>query len=165
MLVDHNVFVPGKKAYVMGEKPDVDCILCAVRDGDPKVKSLLIHEYENFLITCNLFPFNSGHIMIFPRQHICCLRELPAEHVGELHQLTVAAIDILEREYQCGGFNIGYNIGLPSGGSIPHLHRHIIPRYPREMGLIDIIGGARVIVEDPCETLERLRECFKEVTL
>jgi ATP adenylyltransferase len=164
MIVKHNLFVPSKKDYVMGKKPDVDCILCAARDKHPDVASLIVHETENFLVTCNLFPFNSGHIMIFPREHIEDLRGIKNENLEELHELTRLSMDILEENYQCQGFNIGYNIGFPSGGSIAHLHLHIIPRYIREMGLIDIIGGAKIVVEDPNDTLKILKKAFEEKT-
>ena len=33
---------------------------------------------------------------------------------------------------------------------------HIIPRYPRETGIADLIAGRRVLVEDPRETARRL---------
>ena len=36
-----------------------------------------------------------------------------------------------------------------AGASIGHLHLHIIPRYPRETGIADLIAGRRVLVEDP----------------
>lgn len=162
MLVNHNVFVPSKAAYVKGGRPDVECILCSVRDGHPDVARLVVAEYEKFLICCNLFPFNAGHVMIIPREHLTDLQQLTPEDAAEIHRLTLKTITILRREYECGGFNIGYNIGGPSGGSIPHLHLHIIPRYDREMGLIDIIGGAKVVIEDPLVTLEKLQKAFSE---
>lgn len=162
MLVNHNVFVPSKAEYVKGRRPQVDCILCAVRDGHPDVDRLIIAAYERFLICCNLYPFNAGHIMIFPREHRTELEQLDADDALELHRLTLKSLGILRREYECGGFNVGYNLGGPSGGSIPHLHLHIIPRYDREIGLLDIIGGAKIIIEDPRITLEKLRKAFAE---
>lgn len=162
MVINHNLFVPSKKDYVMGVKPEVDCILCAVRDGHPQIEKLVVHKTENFIISCNLFPFNSGHIMIFPKEHIECVRDLTHEQVIELHELQIEAMDIIEELYQCGGFNIGYNIKAPSGGSIRHLHLHIIPRYDREIGLIDIIGGAKILVEDPNITLKNLQKAYLE---
>lgn len=163
MLVKRNLFVPGKAAYVHGPRPAVECILCAVRDGAPEVASLLIHGTKRFLVSCNLYPFNSGHVMIFPRRHVTCLRELTAAEAAELHALTAETLGVVERLYECQGFNVGYNIGRPSGGSIPHLHLHIIPRYDREMGLIDIIGGAKIVIEDPHVTLERMKRAFLDL--
>ena len=52
------------------------------------------------------------------------------------------------------GYNIGYNMGLAAGASIEHLHLHIIPRYPREIGIAELIAGSRVLVQHPRETQE-----------
>jgi ATP adenylyltransferase len=49
-------------------------------------------------------------------------------------------------------------MGPAAGASIDHLHLHLIPRYPRETGIADLIAGRRVLVEDPRETTRRLRE-------
>jgi ATP adenylyltransferase len=34
----------------------------------------------------------------------------------------------------------------------------LIPRYPHELGIADLIAGKRVLVEEPRETARRLRE-------
>jgi hypothetical protein len=62
--------------------------------------------------------------------------------------------------YSPQGYNIGWNIGDASGASISHLHMHVVPRYHRELGFIDIIGGAKIIVEDPEVTRDSLRAAF-----
>jgi ATP adenylyltransferase len=56
------------------------------------------------------------------------------------------------------GYNIGYNMGQPAGASIDHLHLHLIPRYPNETGIADLIAGKRVLVEEPEETARRIRK-------
>ena len=36
-----NLFVPNKMAYIKGKaKPDVECILCAIVEGDSRVERL-----------------------------------------------------------------------------------------------------------------------------
>ena len=37
------------------------------------------------------------------------------------------------------------------------------PRYPRELGFMDVIGGARIIIEDPNATQEKLVQIFQEL--
>jgi ATP adenylyltransferase len=49
-------------------------------------------------------------------------------------------------------------MGHPAGASIDHLHLHIIPRFPNETGIADLIAGKRVLIEDPSATAKRLRE-------
>lgn len=159
--MEHNLFSPSKLPYVTGiAKPKVDCILCGVANKDPRVTQLDLYHSRHFIISLNLYPYNPGHLMVFPRQHLLDLRQLSQDEVVELHCLTRLSLDVLERVYSPHGFNVGYNLGLVSGASIEHLHLHIVPRYKNEIGFIDIVGKTRVQVEEPNETKEKLKEAF-----
>lgn len=156
------LFVPAKLKYVKGERPDVECILCAVNEKNPKVNNLDVYRSENFIISANLFPYNPGHLMIFPKRHIETIEDFTDEEALELHKLQIKSLKVLRRVYSTQSFNTGYNIGASSGASINHIHMHIVPRYPREVGFIDVIGGARILVEDPNDTVKNLREEFNK---
>jgi ATP adenylyltransferase len=158
-----NLYSPHKMAYVKdGEnKLDGDCILCAVIEGNGRVPELTIAESEHFLVTLNLYPYNPGHLMIFPRRHIEDIREYTEEEWRELQFVQEATLRILEEAYDPQGFNLGYNMGTHSGASIPHLHLHVVPRYKSEMGVIDILSGSRILVEDPSQTQQRLLQLFE----
>ena len=158
-----NLFVPNKMPYAKGKnRPDVACILCAIVEKDEKVERLEVHRTELFTISLNLYPYSPGHLLIFPNRHIIDVREMSSEEVQELHDLQCLSFEVLTRAYQPRGFNVGYNMGESSGASIPHLHLHVVPRYPRELGFMDVIGGARIIIEDPNATQEKLQQLFKE---
>jgi ATP adenylyltransferase len=154
------LFVPSKQEYVRGKRPDVKCILCSVVNKDPKVDKLDIYSSENFVVSVNLYPYNPGHLIIFTKRHIENIIELKENEVIELHKLQVMSVNILRENYNAQAFNIGYNIGLNSGASIEHLHIHVVPRYPREVGFIDVISGTRIIVEDPINTVNKLKIAF-----
>lgn len=85
------------------------------------------------------------------------------DEAAEMHYLTVKTVSIIEEEYKPSGFNIGYNLGNGSGASIAHIHQHIVPRYVNEVGFLDVLSGTRVIVSDPVEAMERLKEKFRKV--
>lgn len=162
MVVRDNLFVPNKMNYAKGNRPQVECILCAILDGNPDVKTLLVHRSSHFAVTMNLYPYNAGHLMIFPTRHIKDPREFNVEEVLELNELQNISLDILEELYTPYGFNVGCNLGKASGQSIPHIHIHIVPRYPTEVGFIDIIGGAKIIVEDPHVSQQKIKKAFEE---
>ena len=156
-----NLFVPGKMGYARcGERPDVECILCAVVEGSDEVVRLDVHRSKLFMVALNLYPYSPGHLMVFPQRHITDVRMMRDDEALELHKLQSLCLDVLEEVYAPHGFNLGYNLGKAGGASIEHLHLHIVPRYARETGFIDIIGGAKIIVEDPKISLSRLREAF-----
>ena len=161
-----NLFVPNKMSYAKGKnRPDVACILCAIVEKDEKVERLEVHRTELFTISLNLYPYSPGHLLIFPNRHVIDMRELRSEEVLHLHELQCLSFAVLTHAYQPRGFNVGYNMGESSGASIPHLHLHVVPRYPRELGFMDVIGGARIIIEDPNATQEKLEQLFKEFSV
>jgi len=148
-----------KMAYVKRKK-DPGCILCRLRDGDSDVIDTIVHRTENIAVCVNLYPYNPGHLLIFPLRHVEDLRNLEDQERSSIDGTLNRALTVLDSLYNPSGYNIGYNMGLESGASIPHLHLHVIPRYPRELGIAELLGGKRVLVEDPTRTRERLLEAF-----
>jgi ATP adenylyltransferase len=164
MLKKH-LFVPGKRKYIHQRKQQPGCILCGILADSPNVVNLTIYKTKQFSVSLNLYPYNPGHLMLFPNRHIVDPRELTAGEVKELYQLQNRVLDILEQVYQPRGFTIGYNVREASGASIEHLHLHIVPRYYNELGFLDIIGGSKIIVEDPNETKLKLKSAFTKKPL
>jgi ATP adenylyltransferase len=146
-----------KLSYIKGKKPD-SCILCKIVESSPEVPDLSVYKDELFVVSLNLYPFNPGHLMIFPVIHREDIRKFTQQEDRRLAGLLKYFLDILDRTHGPEGYNIGYNMGLPAGASISHLHLHIIPRYAREIGIADLIGGKRVLVEEPMETIRKIRE-------
>ena len=163
MSFDRQLFIPSKKGYVKGEnRPKVDCILCEVCKNNPEVDNLLIWKNEIVAASVNLYPYTSGHIFIFPVRHVTETSQLNDEEVMQMHRLQVFSVEVLKELYKPGGFNIGYNVGYSSGASIEHLHQHIVPRYSRELGFVDIISGTKLFIEDPKDTMKNLLKAFKD---
>lgn len=151
-----------KLGYLKGGKP-VGCILCLVSEGSDEVERMVVHETPTFVVSLNLYPYNPGHIIVFPRRHVLDVRELSPHERLDLDSLVAASLDVLDAEMKPSGYNIGYNMGLAAGASIEHLHLHIIPRYPREIGIAELIAGSRVLVQHPRETLEILGAAFRRI--
>lgn len=158
---NRSVFVPRKRAYVRGRRPAVSCILCAVAAGDPRVDNLVVHETRRFLVTLNLFPYNPGHLMIFPRRHVDDPRRLSRAEEAEMLRLQRTCMNVLERRYRPHGWNFGLNVGHAGGASIDHIHLHIVPRFRNEIGFLDVIAGTRVHVDDPSKARRALRAAFR----
>jgi ATP adenylyltransferase len=89
-------------------------------------------------------------------------RALSGEEENEVNLLLRRSLDVLDALYEPSGYNVGYNIGDFAGASIAHLHMHVIPRYRNELGFVDIVGGAKIVVENPSETMRRLKDEFEK---
>ena len=158
-----NLFPLNKMGYIKDKDyRKTNCILCQILEKNSNIKNLLIFQGKLACVTLNLYPYNPGHLMIFPYRHILDIRSLTTDEEQAISLLTKTALNILEKIYFAGGFNIGYNIGESSGASIAHLHLHIVPRYPNELGFIDILSGSKLIIEDPEQTKEKLHQLFHD---
>lgn len=144
-----------KMKYVRGPRPS-GCILCLIRDKSSEVIDLTVYSDELFTVSVNLYPYNPGHVMIFPNRHIVDIRELTTAEDQRLSEVTRRVLNVIENTHSPAGFNIGYNMGSSAGASIDHLHLHVIPRYPKEIGIADLVAGKRMLIEDPRVTQSRL---------
>jgi len=149
-----------KLKYLQEEKPE-GCIICLVAEKSDQVVDLTVWENADFLVMVNLYPYNPGHLLLAPRRHITDIRELSAEEERQYWLLQRSFLDLLDELYRPRGYNIGFNMGLVAGASIEHLHLHLIPRYPREIGIADLIAQKRVLVESPFRTTERIKEYLR----
>jgi ATP adenylyltransferase len=148
-----------KMGYLKGRKPE-GCILCLVRDGSPEVERLVVHENSLCVITLNLYPYNPGHLLVFPKRHLTDVRDMEPGEKQAVDEAVDLCLEVLDLVYKPAGYNIGYNQGMVAGGSIEHLHLHIIPRYKNEIGIAELLGGKKVLVQDPRATVRILREAF-----
>ena len=161
MTFRQQLFVPNKRDYIAGlKRPAVECILCSIINDEPSVTNLTIWKNDIVVVCANLYPYNAGHLLLFPLRHITDPRHLNSNEQQQMQALLSASLDRLESVYRPLGFNIGFNIGEASGASIEHLHQHVVPRYHRELGFVDITAGAKIIIEDPLVTISKLKEAF-----
>lgn len=159
----NNLFSVNKLKYIKEKSFEKGCILCSIVNGNPDIGQLLVAQGKYSAVCVNKFPYNPGHILLFPKRHITDYRNFNKDEEAEINQILRKSLTILDSLYTPSGYNIGYNMGDFAGASIQHLHMHVIPRYQNELGCIDIIGGAKIIVEDPAKTLKELKKSFQRI--
>lgn len=109
----------------------------------------------------NLYPYNSGHVMICPYRHVADYTDLSTEEIVELAAFTQRAMRILRSVSSAQGFNIGMNQGSISGAGIAgHLHQHIVPRWGGDTNFMPIVGGTKVIPQLLADTRDLLIEAW-----
>ncbi len=132
------------------KKPD-KCVFCTVE------KEKIIYETKHSIIIPNLFPYIYGHLLIIPKKHVIQPEELTKEENQDLLDCILFAKKILTAELNPRGFNIGINLG-DAGGSIDHLHWHIVPRFKGDIGFVSTIGNFQVFSKEPLEMAKDLRK-------
>jgi ATP adenylyltransferase len=154
---------PWRLAYVTGTGGAVACIFCeaAERDDDPLVVDRGVHAF----VILNLYPYNSGHLMVVPRRHVATLAGLTADELAEIMLLTQRSEIALTRVYQPQGINVGINLGRPAGAGIAdHVHVHLVPRWTGDTNFMSVVGNVRVLPEEVHQSADRLRPVFAELS-
>jgi ATP adenylyltransferase len=138
----------GKLDYVQGKsRPNVECILCAIRENDERVEILKVYEDDLIYISLNLYPYNPGHLLIVTNRHVTNLTDLTKNEIVHCFRVIQGIQLMLNELYNPHGYNIGINQGRNAGASIKHIHFHLVPRFGAELGFIDIVGKTRVLPE------------------
>jgi len=133
-----------------------------VRDEDERVRILKVYEDDILFVCLNLYPYNPGHLLVVPKEHIENYLDLSRKELIHVSR-TIQGLQLLLNDlYNPHGYNIGLNEGRDAGGSIEHLHFHIVPRYGAELGYIDIVGKTRVIVEGLKSVKEKIEKKIDE---
>jgi ATP adenylyltransferase len=139
--------------------PD-QCVFCDTVRHD-EGRALIVHDGLACFVILNLYPYNSGHLMVVPRRHVGTLAGLTRDEVLELGVLTRRAEMALTEAYQPQGINIGMNLGRPAGaGVIDHVHMHLVPRWTGDTNFMSVVGEVRVLPEELPDTAARLRPLF-----
>lgn len=142
------LWTPWRMNYVGGETRESGCIFCNRLNGDDDVSSLILHRSERCFVIMNLYPYNTGHIMIVPNQHIASPEDVDPEVLAEMARLLPMLLRSLRRVLSCHGFNVGLNVGSIAGAGVAeHLHQHVVPRWSGDANFMPILGGAMVIPE------------------
>jgi ATP adenylyltransferase len=121
-------------------------------------KNLVVSRGELAFVILNLFPYNTGHLMVAPYRHTGELDDLTHEEVDEIWSLTRRSVRAHRETSQPHGFNIGINLGEVAGAGVPgHFHLHVVPRWGGDTNFMPVTADTKVLPEMLAETYARLR--------
>jgi ATP adenylyltransferase len=159
------LWTPHRMAYIKGEnKPrDQHCPFCAVPGlGDDE--GLVVARGERVYAVLNLYPYNSGHLMVVPYRHVADYTDLTAPETAELAAFTQHAMRAVRAASGAQGFNIGMNQGDVAGAGIAaHLHQHLVPRWGGDTNFMPVIGHTKVLPQLLGETRALLAKAWADV--
>jgi len=140
---------------------DRKCIFCEKFSEHDDVKNLVVHRGALSAIIINLYPYNSGHLMIVPYAHKGSFEELTEAENGDVMSLVGLAIKALRITSHPDGFNFGANLGKVSGAGIAdHVHFHVVPRWNGDTNFMTAIGDTKIISEELNETFRKLTDAL-----
>lgn len=142
-----HLWTPHRLVYIQhGQQPDIEnCPFCLAPERDDE-ESLIVHRGVHAFVLLNLFPYNSGHLLVCPYRHIATYDQANEAEVAEIAALTQQAMRVVTAVSGAHGFNIGMNQGEVAGAGIAeHLHQHIVPRWKNDANFFPIIAETKAL--------------------
>lgn len=154
------LYTPHRMVYLREGKGSDQCPFC-VAPSLPPEEGLVFARGEYIFGVLNLYPYNSGHIMLCPYRHVADYTDLTDAEVAELGSMTQRGMTVLREVSGAQGFNVGMNQGSISGAGIAgHLHQHVVPRWGGDTNFMPIIGETKVIPQLLAQTRELLEQAW-----
>ncbi len=123
--------------------------------GDDRA-ALIVHRSRLSYLVLNRYPYNPGHLLAVPFREVVDLEELSPEERADLMEEIVFGKRLLSSAMKPDGVNVGFNLGSAAGGSIAHLHGHIVPRWNGDNNFMPVLTQTRVLPQALESTWERL---------
>jgi ATP adenylyltransferase len=160
------LWTPHRLAYIQGAgKPtgpgaDEGCPFCVAPTLTDE-EALIVARGSLVYAILNLYPYNSGHVLICPYRHLADYTELTAGESAEFADYTMRAIGALRTASGPHGFNIGMNLGTVAGAGIAaHLHQHVVPRWGGDTNFMPVVGRTRVLPQLLADTRKLLADAW-----
>ncbi|RPI17980.1 MAG: HIT domain-containing protein [Ignavibacteriae bacterium] len=159
---------PWRSKYIDSFKPGNEkndgCLFCNMVNADKDKENYIIHRSSNCFIVMNLYPYNSGHLMIVPYIHTSTLNDLDDETNLDCMKNINFGCELLKASIHPHGYNIGANLGRCSGAGIDgHIHFHIVPRWDGDTNFMPVFNDVKVVSEAMEDTYNKLKEALASI--
>ena len=155
-----NLWAPWRMAYIAPKTPaPQECIFCALPAAHRDEENYILYRGEHCFMMLNLYPYNNGHLMIAPYQHLGSIEMLDSATLAELMSQAQLALRARRQTMNPDGFNMGINEGKVAGaGFAEHTHLHIVPRWNGDTNFMPILADVKVIPEHLDNVYRQLKQ-------
>lgn len=156
------IYAPWRIEWVERESDPIDgCPFCVLPEREDAREARIVAESERNYVLLNNAPYNPGHAMVIPDEHHEDPTDLDDATLLDHAKLKAATLAALRRDVDPDGVNTGQNLGgTAAGGSVDHLHTHIVPRWDGDTNFMPVTGETKVIVEAIDRTYGHLHAGF-----
>jgi len=89
-----------------------------------------LFEDDYVIAFLDIQPLARGHTLVVPKESAPSMDKLSAESASALGRSLPSLCRAVMRATGATAYNLLQNNGREAGMSVPHVHIHIIPRYP-----------------------------------
>jgi ATP adenylyltransferase len=160
------LFSPWRSAYIASfktAKPRTGCLFCRIAKQSKDSQNYVLWRGEHCFLVMNLYPYNSGHLMVVPYKHTPDMGSLSDETNIEIMQTADRAMKALVKVSEPQGFNFGANLGRAAGAGIDkHVHFHIVPRWSGDTNFMPVLADVKLISEDMRKSWKELKKALEK---
>lgn len=161
----NRLWSPWRSAYIdsfsENASGNAGCIFCDYPLVNRDEENLILFRGEHAFVIMNLFPYNSGHLMVVPYLHTKELEDLSPASSAEIISLLAKSKKALSDALSAHGFNLGVNLGKAAGAGIDdHIHFHIVPRWNGDTNFMPVFADIKVVPEEIVKTYQKLKKHF-----
>lgn len=162
------LWTPHRAAYISGEnKPEdtsaTQCPFCRA-PGLSDEEGLIVARGETCFALLNLYPYNSGHVLICTYRHVSMYTDLSYAERTEMGEMTQKAMRALTAAMKPQGFNLGMNQGEVAGAGIAaHIHQHVVPRWGGDANFFPIVAQTKAVPAILSDTRAQVAQAWKEL--
>lgn len=157
------LWTPHRMAYIHAgadANEGETCPFCRVPEMSDE-DGLIVFRGARAYVVMNLYPYNSGHVLVCPYRHVALYDEATVDEIAEIGTLTQTAMRITRQVFANEGFNIGMNQGRVSGAGVAgHLHQHIVPRWSTDANFLPIIAKTKAMPRLLSEVRQQMAEAW-----
>ncbi|NPA54532.1 MAG: HIT domain-containing protein [Aquificae bacterium] len=158
------LYSPWRSQYIEEFDKQEGCFLCNAYKSQDDEKNLVLYRGKKCFIIMNLYPYNAGHVMVCPNNHVGDFTSLDEETLCELSKLTQLSIKAIKEALKPDGFNLGFNLGRAAGAGLEeHIHNHVVPRWIGDTNFMPVIGEVKVISQDLKEIYKKIKAALKKI--
>lgn len=159
---------PWRSQYIQSFKDEPieesgESLFTRILNRDKDKENYILHRGKTCFIIMNLYPYNSGHLMIVPYDEAKDIGGLNSDTRAELMELIDFGCKALADALKPHGFNIGANLGKAAGAGVDnHIHFHIVPRWNGDTNFMPVLTDVKVISQAMDETYEKLKKSLEK---
>ena len=104
------------------------CIFCRIVAGE--IPAEVVAREPEVVAFLDVQPLADGHVLVVPHAHVACIEDLAPAAADALFRAVRRLAGPVREALGAAGTTIGVNNGEATGQTIPHVHVHIVPRWP-----------------------------------
>jgi ATP adenylyltransferase len=165
-----NLWAPWRMQYIAPKTPpesteqEHQCIFCTQPAAHRDAEYHILYRGEHCYMMLNLYPYNNGHLMIVPYQHVGSIEKLDSATLTELMEQAQLSLKALRLAMKPDGFNMGINEGKVAGaGYADHMHLHVVPRWDGDTNFMPVLADVKVMPEHLDVVYEELKQALEKV--